>query len=144
MKLFGKAGKAGKAQRPEQVDAGAGGRQTGGNAQPGPPVIYGAQPIAVGQSQRLFFGTSLTSPMVAGRFRAQNEGAPTARGYDGGSPDLGALQTFRGLVGGATSVRLGAQAGPSSQPGYPGTGSSVLNGLAAMDRPDVMRYGGLR
>ena len=111
---------------------------------PGPPIIYGAQPVSVSLARRLHIGTSLTSPMVAGRFRAGNDGAATGRGRDGGSPDLGALQTYRGLIAGPTGVRIGAQGGPSDQPGYPGTGNSVLNGLAAMDRPDIQRYGGLR
>lgn len=145
-RLFGKPGKAGKAVRPEQVDAGNGGRTTPGNALPGPAIIYGRQPIAVGLAVRLFAGSSLTSPSVRGRFRAGNEGDAVHRGVDGGAPDLGALQTFRGLVGRPMSARLGAQGGPSSQPGYPstGSGSSVLQSLANLSRPDVQRYGGLR
>jgi hypothetical protein len=142
VRLFGKPGKAGKASRPEQVDAGNGGRQSGGNAMPGPSIVYGRNPIAADYGRRLFYGSSLTSPMVAGRFRPQDRGAPTNRG---GTPDLGPLQAWRGLVGAGTSVRLGAQAGPSSQPGYPGTGSnSVLTGLAYMSQPDVQPIGGLR
>lgn len=143
-RLFGKPGKAGKAQRPEEAPTGYPGRASGGNAMPGPSVVYGSQPMAVSLSQRLFYGSSLTSPMVAGRYRPQDTGAATRRGVDGGSPDLGALQAFRGLVGAPTSARLGAQVGPSSQPGYPGTGSSVIAALANMSAPDVQRYGGLR
>lgn len=144
-RLFGKAGKAGKTQRPEQVDAGGGGRTSGANVLPGPPIIYGPQPMSVLLARTLHVATSLTSPAVAGRFRPQNEGAATSRGTDGGSPDLGPMQAFRGLAGHtARGARLGAQSGPSAQPGYPGTGSTVLAGLAAMSRPDVQPYGGLR
>lgn len=145
MKLFGKPGKAGKEQRPEQVPPGRPGAASGGNAMPGPAVVYGPQPVSVSLARRLGVASSLTSPMVAGRFRPGNEGTAQHRGVDGGSPDLGALQTFRGLVAAARSPRLGAQAGPSAQPGYPGTGSgsSVLQGLAAMSQPDVQPYGRL-
>lgn len=141
MKLFGKAGKAGKEQRPEQVDAGNGGRSMGGNVIPGVTVRYGRDPIAWSYAQRLFAATTLTSPMVAGRFRPQDEGAPTNRGTDGGSPDLGALQLFRGLVGRPMGTTLG-----KSQQGYPSTGdgnAAILAGLANMGRPDVQRIGGL-
>lgn len=143
MKLFGKPGKAGKEQRPEQAPAGRIIGAVGGNVLPGAAVRYGRQPLAWATAVRLHAATSLTSPMVAGRFRSGGDGAVTSRGVDGGSPDLGALQTFRGLVGRSTSARLGAQGGPSSQPGYPSTGSSTLQALANMRRPDVQRYGGL-
>lgn len=137
---FGKPGKAGKAQRPEQVDAGRGGAFTGGNAIPGPVVAYGRQPIPTLQAQRLFVATSLTSPMVCGRFRTQGDAAATSRGVDGGSPDLGTLQVFRGLFAGPMGVRLGAQAGPSSQPGYPSTNNDPSTmGLSMMDLPDLIR-----
>ncbi|WP_420118973.1 hypothetical protein [Micromonospora sp.] len=142
-KLFGKAGKAGKEQRPQQVPAGSGGRSSGGNVIPGPAVAYGPQPVAVSLAARLGVATLL--PLFSARFLPQDSGAATRRGIDGGTPDFGALQGFRGLVAGPRSARLGAQAGPSDQPGYPGTGNAlVLQGLANMARPDQQRYGGLR
>ncbi|RGC65006.1 hypothetical protein C5N14_30920 [Micromonospora sp. MW-13] len=145
MRLFGKPGKAGKEQRPEQVPAGAGGRASGGNVFPGPAIMYGPQPQSVSLATRLHIGTSLTSPMVAGRYRPGDQGAATRRGCDGGSPDLGALQAFRGLVGGPGRAQVGAQAGPSAQPGYPSTGGGpLLDAFARMSQPDVQPYGGIR
>lgn len=143
---LGKAGKAGKQVRPEPVPAGRPGRQSGGNALPGPSVVYGANPVAVSQALRLHVGTALTSPAVAGRFRPGDRGSAVHRGVDGGAPDLGVLQSFRGAVSAVRSVRVGAQSGPSSQPGYPSTNGAggLLASLAGMDRPDVQRFGGLR
>lgn len=140
--VLGKPGKAGKQVRPEQVPAGRPGRQSGGNALPGPVIVYGPQPIAVDQARRLHIGTALTSPAVAGRFRPGDRGDPVMSGVDGGSPDLGVLQSFRGAVGaGRSAPTLGAQADPA-RPG-PAGNLSLLASLAQLDRPDVQRYGGL-
>lgn len=136
---FGKAGKAGKEQRPEVVPRGSG-PMTGGNIIPSPPVTFGRQPIPFSYSGRLHLATSLVSPMVAGRFRPQDKGAPQNRD----DWDPGALQAFRGLYGRGTDARLGAQSGPSSQPAFPATNNTVLQGLAAMGMPDVIPIGGLR
>lgn len=138
---LGKPGKAGKGVRPEQTPAGRPGRQSGGNALPGPTTIYGPQPLAVALALRLHLGTSLTSPAVAGRFRPGDRGSAVHRGVDGGSPDLGVLQTFRGAVAAARSARLGTPNGASAGPAG---NVAVLSSLAAMGRPDVQRYGGLR
>lgn len=141
---WGQPGKAGKTRRPEQVAAPAGGQASPGNAMPAAGLQYGPNPIAFAFARRLGVASSLTSPAVRGRFRSHADAAPSSRGN--GTPDLGALQTFRGLVGVASRLKLGAQAGPSAQAGYPSTGSgntTILSGLAAMGRPDVQRIRGL-
>lgn len=141
IRQWGKPGKAGKGARPEQVPDARGGRPSPGNAIAAPGWRYGADPLAFSYAHRLGVATSLTSPMVRGRFRPLEGADPTRTGN--GRPDLGALQTFRGLVGAATQVRLGMQAGPSAPPGYPSTGQGgVIGQLAAMQQPGI-RIGGL-
>jgi hypothetical protein len=108
---------------------------TGDNAQARNLIVYGPNPISAGMARRLFIGTTVVSPAVSGRFRPQDKGSPVNRG---GNPNLGALQLFRGLVGKPMSLRLGAQAGPSSQPAYPGTNNTILAGLRMQGLPDVM------
>ena len=136
---FGQALKAGGERRPQEVDPGAPGPTTPDNAYQGPRVVYGPNPIAAGMSQRLFTGTSLTSPMVAGRFRSQQAGAGENRAT---TTDLGSLQVLRGMYQGPQHARLGAQAGPSSQPAFPSTNNDVtVTGLGAMDLPEVWRVG---
>lgn len=140
MGWFGKPGKAGKAQRAQTAPANAGGAQSGGNVIPDAGIRYGRDPIAASYAARLGIMTSLTSPATAGRFRTGDQGSASNRA----TADLGALQLFRSLVGGGGRARVGAQAGPSSQPGYPSTNNTVLIGLAAMDQPGLQRLGGLR
>lgn len=136
---FGKPGKAGKQTRPQQVLAGPPGATSASNVIPAAAYRYGRNPIAFSYGHRLGVMSSLTSPAVAGRFRPQDQGSPNRRA----TADLGALQAFRGLVGGPGRARLGAQGGPSSQPGYPSTNATILIGLAAMDQPGTQRLGGL-
>lgn len=132
---WGQPGKAGGTREPEEAPAGRSQGSTGNNALPGPNVVYGRQPIAVAQAQRLFMGTSLTSPMVAGRFRDQLGG-----NGENDPRDFGSLQVFKGLVGGPMHARLGAQAGPSSQPGFPSTNNDpTVYGLGQMDLPSLWR-----
>lgn len=134
---MGQVLKGGGTRRPEEVPAGRPGPATGGNACPGPSVVYGPQPIPRRMAQQLFVATSLVSPMVRGRFRSQDIGWQ-ADGPD--STDLGQLQSLRGMYAGPPGVRLGAQAGPSSQPGYPSTNNDLtVMGLGAMDLPNVWR-----
>lgn len=137
--MFGKAGKAGGLRRPQQVPAGQGGPTTPGNMIPDAGVRAGRNPIAFSLAHRLGIMSALTSPAVAGRFRPQDQSAPYRRSTE----DLGALQAFRGLVGGPGRATVGAQGGPGSQPGYPSTNGSILVGLAAMDQPGLQRIGGL-
>lgn len=135
---WGQPGKADKTRQPEEVDPGRPGPQSGGNAYPGPNVVYGPNPVSAAQAQRLFLGTSLTSPMVAGRFRTQLAGKGENRAT---TTDLGSLQVLRGMYQGpGRSVRLGAQAGPSDQPAFPSTNNDeTVRGLGAMDLPEMWR-----
>jgi hypothetical protein len=138
---WGKPGKAGKEQRPTAVAGEVSGPQSGGNVMPAAPFRYGANPVSRTQAARLFYATSLMSPMVRGRFRAQDKGAPTNRADAGGSfgsADLGTLQLFAGWQG-ASTARLGAQSGPSSQPGYPSTNNDSSVDLSGLGLPDVWR-----
>lgn len=140
--LFGKPGKTPwKRQRPEQVPGGPpAGPSSGSNAIPGSAIRYGVQPVPLSFARRLFLMTTLVSPAVAGRFRPQDRGQPERRAE---STDLGTLQSFRGAVGTVSRANLGAQAGPSSQPGYPSTNAGDITGqLAAMGLPDVWRVKG--
>lgn len=141
--LWGQPGKAGKTRRPEQVAEPSGRQASPGNAIPAAGTRYGPNPIAFAYAYRLGVASSLTSPAVRGRFRSHADASPSSRGN--GTPDLGALQTFRGLVGLPSRLKLGAQGGPSAQAGYPstGNGNTVISGLAAMGRPDVQRIRGL-
>lgn len=137
---FGQVLKAGGARRPQEVDPGAPGPMTGDNAYDGPRVVYGPNPIAAGTAQKLFIATSLTSPMVRGRFRTGQAGAGENRAQ---TTDLGSLQVLRGMYQGPQGVRLGAQAGPSQQPAYPSTNNDVtVTGLGMLDLPDVWRVAG--
>lgn len=119
----------------EMAPAGRARGMTGDNTQIRRVVVYGPNPISAGMARRLHIGTTVVSPAVSGRFRPQDKGSAVNRG---GNPNLGALQLFRGLVGKPMTVRLGAQAGPSSQPGYPSTNNTVLAALAMQGLPDVM------
>lgn len=113
----------------------------GGNATQMTHVVLGTDPISASFMGRLFGATTLPSPMASGRFRPGDKGAMENR--DG--RDIGPLQNFRGkgLVGRGIVDRLGAQGGPSSQPAFPGTGSSVAPSmraaLAGMDLPQILR-----
>ncbi|HTF08531.1 MAG TPA: hypothetical protein VK659_10220 [Asanoa sp.] len=107
---------------------------------PPPAYRFGVQPIPRSFAARLGMMSSLVSPAVAGRFRPQDRGQPERRGK---STDLGGLQSYRGAVGSPQTVRLGAQAGPSSQPGFPSTNAGDVTGaLAQMGLPDVWRVRG--
>lgn len=144
MRIWGKPFKAGKEARPEPVPAGAAGPQySGSNALPGPGVVYGVNPVSAQQAGILHMATSLVSPMAMGRFEQGDQGDAAHRGLHGATPDLGALQVFKGLYPTNPLARLGAQAGPSSQPGFPATNNTVLAALAAQDLPDIMRVKGL-
>lgn len=134
---FGQPSKAGKERRPEEVDPGRAGPVTPDNAYDGPRVVYGPNPVAAAQALRLFVATSLTSPAVAGRFRSQEAGLGENRAT---TTDLGSLQVLRGMYQGPQGVRLGAQAGPSSQPAFPSTNQDVtVTGLGMMDLPSLWR-----
>lgn len=137
---WGQPGKAGKTRQPEQVPSGGPqGAPSPGNAVAAPGWRYGRNPLAFSYARRLGVASSLTSPSVAGRFRTQDASSPERRG---GSPDLGALQSFRGLVGLTGRAKLGMQSGPSAMPGYPSTGQGgLLPQLASMSRPDEQRIG---
>jgi hypothetical protein len=141
---WGKPGKAGKSAGPQSVDGGRPtGPESGGNAMPAVPFRYGVQPIPASFAHRLFLATSLVSPMVAGRFRPQDRSSPARRSTGTssyGTPDLGTLQTFRGAYQGpGKSVRLGAQSGPSQQPGFPNTNNDSTVDFSGMGLPDVWR-----
>ena len=139
---WGKPQKAGKSAGPQEVPAGTPGPSTGGNVLPGPAFRFGTQPVPASFARRLHMATSLVSPMVAGRFRPQDKGAPqnrAGRGSSYGSADLGALQVLTGMYQGPMTVRLGAQAGPSSQPGFPSTNNDSSVDLSGMGLPDVWR-----
>jgi hypothetical protein len=134
---YGQVLKGGGERRPEEVDPGRAGPATADNAYAGPRVVYGPNPISAGQAQQLFMATSLTSPMVRGRFRSQQAGAGENRAT---TTDLGSLQVLRGMYQGPQGVRLGAQAGPSSQPAFPSTNNDVtVTGLGMMDLPSLWR-----
>jgi hypothetical protein len=142
MGRWGKPGKAGKSVGPVQVQGTPHGPQSGDNAMPAAPFRYGTDPNARSYALRLFFGSSLTSPMVAGRFRPQDKSSPARRADSDssyGSPDLGRLQTFAGSYAGPRSVRLGAQSGPSSQPAFPSTNNDSSVDLSGLGLPDVWR-----
>jgi hypothetical protein len=142
MGVFGKFGKAGKQQQPSNVGGNPSGPQSGTNEIPAVPFRYGRNPIAWSMAMRLAHGTALTSPMVMGRFRPQDKGAATNRAVSGGSfgtPDLGRLQTFSGSFAGPRSVRLGAQAGASQQPGFPSTNQDSSVDFSGMGLPDIWR-----
>jgi hypothetical protein len=115
----------------------------GGNAHPTMVTLLGPDPIGAALPRRLFFMTSLVSPAASGRFRRGDKGSAESGnrwGYD-----IGPLQDFRGrgLIGRGITSRLGAQAGPSSQPAYPSTGTttapSIRSALSGMDMPRVLR-----
>lgn len=142
--IFGKPGKAGKQSSPEQIAGNPSGPVvSGANEIQAAAYRYGRNPISWQQAMQLFMATSLTSPMVAGRFRPQDKGSPVRRADPNssyGTPDLGALQNFRGSFQGPGTVRLGAQSGPSQQPAFPSTnnnGQSV--DLSGLGLPDVWR-----
>jgi hypothetical protein len=113
----------------------------GGNAQTRVVTVYGPDPIAASWIGRLFGMTTLVSPAQSGRFRPGDKGSRDNRQ----TRLTGPLQQFTGatLVGKPMVSRLGAQGGPGSQPAYPGTGSStppsVMNALAGMDLPQILR-----
>jgi hypothetical protein len=139
---WGKPGKAGKSVEPHQVDGDPSGPQSGSNEIPCMPFRYGRNPIAWSQAMRLAHATALTSPMVAGRFRPQDKSSPARRATETssfGSPDLGRLQTFSGSYAGPRTVRLGAQSGPSSQPGFPSTNNDAAVDFSGMGLPDIWR-----
>lgn len=139
---WGKAGKAGKQVTGQSVNGEPSGPQSGGNTVQAAAFRFGNQPMAVRTAWRLFNATSLVSPMVAGRFRPQDQGSPVRRsdGTDSfGSPDLGALQNFRGSFQGPQTVRLGAQAGPSQQPAFPNTNNDSSVDFSGLGLPDVWR-----
>jgi len=134
---MGQVLKGGGERRPEQVYPGAPGPTTGDNIIPAPGFQYGNNPISRRDAQELFVATNLTSPMVRGRFRPQLDGSPENRAQ---TTDLGSLQVLRGLYQGPQGVRLGAQAGPSSQPAYPSTNNDpTVLGLGQMDLPEIWR-----
>lgn len=139
---WGKPGKAQKQVSAHQVPGNPSGPASGSNEIPAPAFRYGNQPMAVQTAWRLFNATSLVSPMVAGRFRPQDRSNPPRRADSTssyGSPDLGALQSFRGSFQGPQTVRLGAQAGPSQQPAFPSTNNDNTVDLSGLGLPDVWR-----
>jgi hypothetical protein len=139
---WGKPGKAGKQATGTAVSGNPSGPQSGSNEIAAAPFRYGRNPISWTQAMRLFNATSLVSPMVAGRFRPQDVSSPVRRAADGesfGTPDLGRLQGFRGSFQGPQTVRLGAQSGPSSQPGFPSTNNDSSVDFSGMGLPDVWR-----
>lgn len=140
--VFGKPGKAGKQQSNTKLPGGQpDGPESGDNTMQAAAFRFGRQPIAWQQAMRLFNATSLVSPMVAGRFRPQDVSNPARRSPPGGfgTPDLGALQGFRGSFAGPRTVRLGAQSGPSQQPGFPSTNNDSSVDLSGLGLPDVWR-----
>jgi hypothetical protein len=136
---WGKPGKAGKSAGPATVQGNPSGPSAGGNEMAAAPFRYGTQPIPRLMAMRLFMATSLTSPMVAGRFRPQDKGDANRRGTTFGSPDLGPLQSYAGSYAGPMSVRLGAQSGPSQQPAFPSTNNDSAVDLSGLGLPDVWR-----
>lgn len=139
---WGKPFKAGKSTGPTQVNGDPSGPSTGSNEMVAAPFRYGRNPIAWSYAMRLAHATALTSPMVAGRFRPQDKGSPARRAAETssyGTPDMGRLQTFSGSYAGPRSVRLGAQAGPSSQPAFPNTNNDSSVDLSGLGLPDVWR-----
>ena len=137
---WGKPGKAGKSTGPHTVQGNPSGPTVyGGNEVQAAAFRYGVKPVDRSIALRLFMATSLTSPMVAGRFRPQDKGSPERRGTTFGSPDLGPLQSFAGSYAGPMSVRLGAQAGPSQQPAFPNTNNDSAVDLSGLGLPDVWR-----
>lgn len=140
---WGKPGKAGKSTGPVEVAGSPHGPSTGDNRIPANPFRFGSNPIARTMAIRLHLATSLTSPMVAGRFRPQDRGNPPRRAdatSSFGTPDLGRLQTFSGsFQGPGKSVRLGAQAGPSQQPAFPSTNNDSSVDLSGLGLPDVWK-----
>jgi len=139
---FGKPGKAGKQQSNVNVSGNPSGPQSGDNRIEGAAFRYGRQPVPFSQAVRLFAATSLVSPMVAGRFRPQDKSSPARRATGTssfGSPDLGAMQAFRGAFQGPQTVRLGAQAGPSQQPAFPSTNNDATVDLSGLGLPDFWR-----
>lgn len=139
--IWGQSRKAGKTRRPEPAPAPAGGQSSPGNAMHAAPFRYGPNPQSFDLAHRL--GVATVLPIARGRFRTMADAAPSSRGN--GTPDLGALQQFRGLVGASGRMKLGMQGGPSSPAGYPstGNGNTVIAGLANMARPDLLRIRGL-
>lgn len=121
--------------RPEPAPAGHTVRAYGSNARTAVVDVFAPHPVARAMASALHLGTSLISPSVSGRFRGGDKGAPVNRG----NADTGALQVFRGAYSAGQAVRLGAQSGPSSQPGYPATNNVVLSALANTGLPDIMR-----
>lgn len=142
LRRWGKPGKAGKSVGPVEVPGTPSGPSTGGNAIPGESFAYGSQPIPRRMAVALHTATSLVSPMVSGRFRPQDKGSAPRRAPAGssfGSADLGVLQILTGMYQGPMTVRLGAQAGPSSQPGFPSTNNDGSVDLSGLGLPDVWR-----
>lgn len=142
IRRWGKPGKAGKSAGPVDVQGQPHGPRSGDNTMPAAPFRYGSDPNARRTAAALFVATSLTSPMVRGRFRPQDNSNGTHRSTatsSWGTPDLGALQHFVGLVGSPRTARLGAQAGPSSQPAFPNTNNDSSVDLSGLDLPDVWR-----
>lgn len=137
---WGKPGKAGKSTGPATVAGNPSGPTVfGGNEIAAASFRYGVKPVDRSIATRLFVATTLISPMVAGRFRTQDKGSPSFRGVTFGNPDLGPLQSFSGSYAGPRTVRLGAQAGPSSQPGFPNTNNDSTVDLSGLGLPDVWR-----
>jgi hypothetical protein len=139
---WGKPGKAGKQVTGHEVPGSVSGPQSGSNEIVAGPFRYGRNPIAWSYAMRLFYGTSLMSPMVRGRFRPQDVSNPPRRAPDGeswGTPDLGRQQGFRGSFQGPQTVRLGAQSGPSQQPAFPSTNNDSSVDFSGMGLPDVWR-----
>lgn len=140
LRRWGKPGKAGKSTGPATVKGNPSGPTIyGGNEVAAAAFRYGVKPVDRTIAHQLFVATSLVSPMVAGRFRPQDKGDANRRGTTFGAPDLGPLQSFSGSYAGPRTVRLGAQAGPSSQPGFPNTNNDQTVDLSGLGLPDVWR-----
>lgn len=138
---WGKPGKAGKSQGPVDVQGTPRGPQSGSGVIPAPNFRYGDHPVARSYAARLGVASALNSPMVAGRFRTMDKGDPVFRAESSslGTPDLGRLQTFAGSFQGPGTVRLGAQSGPSQQPGFPNTNNDSSVDFSGLGLPDVWR-----
>ena len=124
MAIFGQVNKPGKARRDTPAMTPRG-REIAQTRRAEIQVVHGPEPIGAGIAAAVFGSALPSSPMSRGR----DVSFATGAGITGrASGRTGALQNWRAIanpVANPTSRALGAQAGPSSQPAYPSTGSAA-------------------
>lgn len=143
------SGRYGNARHPaqDQIVADPRGPSSGRNTSVVPAVVNGPSAQSVAQMRGLGLAVNTASPMSRGfRVWAGDRGFGVNRDVHyyphqpGATPLTGMTQAAVQPINNPSSHRLGAQAGPSSQPAYPSTGGLADFGgqaLALMSLPQI-------